>query len=242
MFMRRKQYKYVPDILFSNEQRERMLEAAGGLPNSEKTEDLFIYLQVMASDYLFKKLCGNQIMPYELEKIFKRLNSSARKIKKELYRYDNDLLPPDISIYLVIGFYSQGADPRKKKEMLEYLNLFEEVTAIALENIKGKKRISKAVRQSDEHIDKLYGHLCEAWMCFFKKRPGTSVGGPLSDSAGKAGGPFVRFIGEYFNSILNCLSRDFRESQPDIVKQLSISEEAIRHRIRKADFLESSHT
>ena len=232
-------------VQFTEEQRDSMLEAAGGLPDQDREDELFTYLASIARDYVIDKAHLNQPQPSVYEREFDKLRSAAKKINRVLR---TSPYIKEIHDYLFMGIYQNiNEDPekdgtpeldqaaeRKMYEIVQSLILLEKSIDSAIENIQKRKESGQATESSP--IQSLFYRLCVVWHDYFGRNPGTSVGGPFSNAPGKAGGPFIRFVKEYLSAIVAPMSPEFRLSHPDIVNELSKDKESIRNRVRQVNF------
>jgi len=231
-------------VQFTEEQKQSMLEAAGGLPDQDRKDELFTYLSTITRDYVIAKTYFNQPQPNVIEREFDKLRA-AKKINQVLR---TSPYMEQVHHYLFMGIYqniNEGPEKngtpelfrvaaKRKYEIVQSLILLEKAVDSAKETIK-KIKASGQTTEGDP-VQSLFYRLCLVWRDYFNRNPGTSVGGPFSNAPGKAGGPFIRFVKEYLSAIVAPMSPEFRLSHPDIVNELSKGKGSIRSRIRQVNF------
>jgi len=229
-------------IQFTDDQKESILSAAGGLLDPDRKNEFFSCLAEIAYDCVFDKWHNQQPTPSKLGREFEKISRAVKRIKKVL-ESGQDVY--EINNYLLYGIYkclcknqpakikSEPAEAiYKRREIKQNLNFLEKSLESTLEILKSNKEVKTA----DDLIRSLYYRLGIVYLEYFGKKPRTSVGGPLSAEPRKPGGPLIRFIKKYFEAVRASIPPEFASSYPDIIKQFSVKDDAIRHRIRQIDF------
>jgi hypothetical protein len=93
---------------------------------------------------------------------------------------------------------------------------------------------TNAISRADNALESFLRSLWEIYVQASGRLPGTSVGKPCSPTAGKAGGPFIRFCRASLDWILEQMPAELSASDPKLRKARSLTDNAIRDRLQRA--------
>jgi len=234
----------IPKISFSSTQRKQILDSTKSLADGNSPDSLFSEMENLANDYIEAKVWENRLRTYELKKIFDNLDSSVGRIQRKLYCYEGKI-PLEIRAYLMneIQLTVKQEHPRttyrermkivetEYDNLLHYLGYFGKITQSVLPVIESRITNTKTIHDKDEATMALFDLLCSLWRCYFATEPGTSWSAWDKQNIG---GPFVRFISAFLHEIQESLPADFCKIQPEINNISSMSNAAIRDRIRQS--------
>lgn len=223
-------------VQFTEEQKQSMLEAAGGLPDQDRKDELFKELSTIARDYVIFKSHGKPPNPSDIEHEFKALHNAIKKIKPVFFKGPYIL---QVHNYLVRGIYqnvdedqAQDGNPElrqvagnKMLEIVQNLILLEKSVDSVMKMLQEEKAPKKEARQVDELIQTLFYRLYLVWEGYFARNPHTSVG------------QFIRFVKKFFSAVVASMPTEFKSSHRDIVSELSKGEASIRYRIKQINAL-----
>jgi hypothetical protein len=93
---------------------------------------------------------------------------------------------------------------------------------------------TNAITRADNALESFLRSLWEIYVQASGRLPGTSVGKPGSKTAGKAGGPFIRFCRASLDWVLEQTPAELLASDPKLRKARSLTDNAIRDRLQRA--------
>jgi len=93
---------------------------------------------------------------------------------------------------------------------------------------------TNAITRADNALERFFRSLWEIYVLASGHLPGTSVGAPHSRTAGKAGGPFIRFCRVSLDWVLGQMPAELFVRDPKLRKAQKLTDNAIRVRLQRA--------
>jgi hypothetical protein len=188
--------------------------------------------------------------PYELQRKLKGVARAAKALLQQLGIADPAAAidgPGDRELFDVLSFTDGATDdiiadaPGKIGRLAEILSAID--AAYALERIAERAASERETLASltaargnagDVAVNRWVAALISIYTRITKKLPGTSVGAPLRDNEGEAGGPLIRFLQEAASPVNRWIDDhrgDLKEDERRAV-QIPLSAAGFRRRIR----------